>query len=185
MNPATTLERIEEWLAANAPRTHSFLNPPATPADLRQAEVLFGWSLLPELTQLYLWHNGAGRSARPFYLLPEYSLLNLADAVTAWQTWQQIMADDPDNPHRHWFPLATAFTGDFVIVDHATDTRGSVFPVLLGDGARPDKSRPSLAGVLTDLLHAMQTGEPIHGWRVTVSRDGTFDWAAEPRGSRA
>jgi hypothetical protein len=60
-----------------------------------------------------------------------------------------------------------------------------VFPVLLGDGARPDKSRPSLAGVLTDLLHAMQTGEPIHGWRVTVGHDGTFDWTAEPRGSRA
>jgi cell wall assembly regulator SMI1 len=52
------LERIENWLQANAPDLVGLLNPPATRDDLAAFESRHDVLLPPEVVQLYLIHNG-------------------------------------------------------------------------------------------------------------------------------
>ena len=178
MTVGVTLARIEQWLTAHAPGTLATLNPPATLDALDQAESVIGTRLLPDLKRVYLWHNGAGCLTRPFWLIPDYSLMELARVTAQWQLWQEITADDPDQPYRRWVPIATAFTGDFIAIDHGRDAAGTACPVYKDDGPNRDRSWPSIAAVLDELLHALEAGQPARGWRARVNVDGMLEWEA-------
>jgi cell wall assembly regulator SMI1 len=50
--------RIHAWLSVHAPRIMDNLNPPATDAELREAEESFGCKMPAEWQSLYRTHNG-------------------------------------------------------------------------------------------------------------------------------
>lgn len=60
-DPPPVLIRLDTWLRANAPEALAGFNPPATEAELAQAEAALGQPLPPLLRAIYLWRNGQPR----------------------------------------------------------------------------------------------------------------------------
>jgi cell wall assembly regulator SMI1 len=176
MTVTATLARIEQWLETHAPVTRGYLNPPATEADLDQAEAVTGLHLLPAVRQLYLWHNGSGGPARPVWLAPDFSFMSLADALQHWTMWRDITAGEPDSPYLQWFPIADAFTGDYLAVDHHADLAGSVVPILMGDRARRDQAWPSLEALAENLLGCLENSQPLRYREWLVTDQGELAW---------
>ncbi len=51
-------QKLERWLAANAPKVLEGLNPPATEAEITAAETAINMSLPPSVRKSYQVHNG-------------------------------------------------------------------------------------------------------------------------------
>jgi cell wall assembly regulator SMI1 len=176
MTITATLTRIEQWLETQAPATRGYLNPPATDAELDQAEVRTGLRLLPAVRQLYRWHNGGGNAARPVWIVPDFSFMSLAEALHHWTMWRDITAAEQDSPYLHWFPIADAFTGDYLAVEHHPDLSGSVVPILMGDRARHDQEWPSLEALAEELLDSLENSRPMGYRDWFVTDQGELAW---------
>nr|WP_225953523.1 SMI1/KNR4 family protein [Kibdelosporangium phytohabitans] len=65
-------ERIEKWLAANAPATAATLAPPADPALLAETQRQIGVPFPAELIAFLRRHDGAGTDMRAGFTLPPF-----------------------------------------------------------------------------------------------------------------
>jgi hypothetical protein len=90
--------------------------------------------------------------------------------------WRDTTADEPDSPYVRWFPIADAFTGDYMAVDHGDDVAGSVVPVLIGDRARRDQAWPSMGALADELLDCLENGQPMRYRDWYVSDNGALEW---------
>jgi hypothetical protein len=119
---------IDHWLAREAPKTHETLMQGATPAALAQLSHRIGVPLLPSLTTLLAWHDGADQTMGGWQLWPDYYFIGCDLSVSAWNLYEQSDYKPPGWWHPHWIPIASNWAGSYLVVDHSTsETNGAVF----------------------------------------------------------
>lgn len=142
----TPYERLERWLAARRPQILANLRPPASDAELADLSQALGVKLPPSFLDLYRWRNGQHDASQPgpFYGL---SFLSIADVRTAWEGWNEILADDDFDLHgfsssvapgvvkeryanRRWIPFSHDWGGNHIGVDLDPGPRGRVGQVI-------------------------------------------------------
>src|SRR5688572_27897166 len=85
----TVWNRIEKWLDANAPEVLRGLNPPATRAQIADAEAELGVSFPEEVVDTFLIHNGQA-SDTP-WLLDGWEFMSLERIVDEWKIWKGLL----------------------------------------------------------------------------------------------
>ena len=151
--------RIDTWLAAHAPSSLARLNPPASQADIRDAERVLGIPLPGDLAESLRCHNGQHAQVS---LLPEHVEPLPASAIAEhWRMRMDIAAGVDgliaapwaDEPWWHllWIPWAESAGGDAQVIDQRPGPdAGRVGWAVHDDCGDFTDSWPSLAA----LLHA-------------------------------
>lgn len=187
---ADAWSRIERWLAEHAPASHSRLNPPAEDSLLVEAERVLGVRLPPGLVALLSMRNGASEWTDGTYdvgghFLPGgYRLLPVDEIVQSSQMLTEIaLRTEREDPnvfmigwwwHPSWLPFAGTAGATLYFTDQRMDGEGQVGEFVKDDEARLD-SWPSLAGMLTEIADAVETGTDVGMWRPQVV-DGRLTW---------
>ncbi|AFY68943.1 hypothetical protein Pse7367_0640 [Thalassoporum mexicanum PCC 7367] len=96
------LERIENWLVANAPKIAEGFEPGISREEIDRllAKYKFIHQFPEELYEFYGWHNGAKYSVVPYYS----NFFSLERALHPWSSWgfhkvqehEEIEEDEPD-----------------------------------------------------------------------------------------
>ncbi len=178
---SSLLARYTAWLAAQAPETAAAARPPAPDADIAAAEQELEADFPASIRQLYQWHDG-GPDHPALWLTDDFGFLPL-DAARDARRMKREIAEEKFEPadvdwywDRHWFPIGTSWTGDFLVVDCSTRrTRGQV-SVAGNEG--PVVSNPvwtDLDTLLGELVDALENRTPWSGY-VPVTRDGCLSW---------
>lgn len=194
MTPLAPLwTELTSWLAGNAPQTLEWLRPAGDPARLTAAEEQLGFALPAELTEW--WHLHDGSVAGPF--LPGYDLYGVDDMRYAHRIQLEVNLEEevnemarrnlglPDDvaggPSRYFprelVPVGGDGFGNHLVVDcrpgpeygrlrvHDHESRGEIWP--------PEYD--SLADLLTQMLGALRTGQPLKRRTPTVEA-GALCW---------
>ncbi len=139
------------------------LNPPATDAEIEQAEKDMGLKLPDKVRALYKVHNGQDEGG----LFAGLTFLSLKEAVTEWQDWEALADENYtslDNniisvsPHyiqevyasKFYFPIATDRSGNNLVIDLAPASKGTIGQVI-NAGAEED-ARYVIANDIDDFL---------------------------------
>lgn len=142
------LGRIDRWLAANAPKHHAALRPPATDPELDalQAALPAGSLALPAaLRALYRWHGGTAHApSRPpsASLVFGYALLSPEDARETHQMLTGLLRDGtfaerpPTWWNERWLPFLGNGGGDLWCVDLTPEQGGRIVWFLHDDARR-------------------------------------------------
>ena len=139
---ASAWERIEQWLAGNAPAIGSDLRPGAPADAIAAAERELGVSLPDGMKRLYARHDGSAQNAPP--LMGEWTFMSLQYVVQEWQMLKEVadsgafegLEADADpriapgwwNPG--WIPIAHNSSGDYQCVDTAPGSGGTAGQVI-------------------------------------------------------
>lgn len=157
-----TWDRIEAWLAANAPGVLASLNPPATDADIAATEALVGRALPDDVRAAYRRHDGQADDGG---LFGASDWLPLARVRDEWSEWKAAtdngdfagLTNDTDGRvisrdwwHSGWVPLALSGGGDSYCVDLAPGSDGTVGQVI--EMIHDASDRPVLAASFSDWL---------------------------------
>lgn len=134
--------RIESWLAANAPDALDSLNPGVSETDLAEAEAFMRVKFPAELRASLLIHDG--QTYEGPWLIGGWQLMPLEQLVSEWRLWQQLLEGgdfdenlaEPDeqiedswwNPA--WVPVTYDGSGNFQCVDMAPAEAGQVGQVI-------------------------------------------------------
>lgn len=174
---AVLLAELEQWLAANAPRTRSLLHPPATPEQLGDLTARLGFALLPGVADLLLWHNGTTEQLGGFELAPTFWLID-ADSIAKDTHSLRATAEafDPEAWEEHWVPIGADRCGGYLIVDHNphTDT-GRTFRWEIENGEAATGSWPGLEELCTALRTALTDRTTWMGYEARIA-DGALRW---------
>jgi cell wall assembly regulator SMI1 len=113
-------DRIESWLAINAPKVLKSLQPGASEGEIREAEEALDVQFPPEVKQSFRLHNGqfdCTGALIPDQLSPEdlnypitdpcsgWQLLSLKNIVTWWSEWMELLNVGETDWNRFWIPL--------------------------------------------------------------------------------
>ncbi|MFJ7073521.1 SMI1/KNR4 family protein [Streptomyces sp. NPDC098781] len=181
--------RIEAWLAQRAPGTFAALAPPAERSAIAQAEQSIGQAFPEPLVESLLRHNGMGHCD---LLPPFWSLLEVENITSAWQTRMRIYGDqlagaeegDPEGEygpwwHSRWIPFAFDGAGDYLVIDQRPHRRRG----RIGDADHETgctfSSHPmwaSLAALLDATATALETGEAVDGYVPVAVDEYELDW---------
>jgi len=169
-----TWERIEAWLAVNAPAVAAGLNPPASPESLAATEQFLGVQFPDDVRASYLRHDGQ-QSYSPG-LLEGWEWLSLERIRGEWQVWKDLLdggdfngiESDADgrgvrkdwwNPA--WIPLTYSGGGDHHCLDLAPGKRGvhgQIIEMWHDEGSRPVVAR-SFGEWLADFADGFEAGQ--------------------------
>ncbi|GIF06972.1 SMI1/KNR4 family protein [Actinoplanes siamensis] len=175
MSVVAVLSEIEGWLARHAPRTHTMLNPPATPDQLGALEAALGFPLLPEVVAALRWHNGTSEDSGGFELVPTYWMVGAEDIANDARRLNSSAAEyDRDDWSERWVPVGADRCGAYVLVDHNVgEERGRVFTWDPESGERDSWS--SLEELYSDLRAALADRTPLAGCTYDLV-DGGVAW---------
>jgi len=165
-------DRIEAWLAANAPRVLESLQPGATDAQIAEAEAALSVRLPDEFKASCRRHDGQGDERAGFVL--GWELLSLARIGEVWAFWKDLLdgggfADSvaeggpgvrADWWNARWVPLTCSGSSNYncLDLDPAPGGRaGQVISVWHDDGDR-DALAPSFRVWLEDFAGALESG---------------------------
>jgi cell wall assembly regulator SMI1 len=123
----TIWHRIETWLQANAPAV--VLNPPASRAEITEAETVLGVTFPPDLVETFLLHNGQADGTP--WLLDGWEFMSLERIVDEWTVWKDLLDggdfdgshSDSDGAtvtdwwHPRWIPLTYDGAGNHHCLD--------------------------------------------------------------------
>ena len=84
-------ERIENWLAVNAPPVFADLNPGATAQEIAEAESALGVTFPPDVRAIYERHNG--QIDWQWGLFRGWEFLSLKGVVAQWKIWEEVLKD--------------------------------------------------------------------------------------------
>jgi len=128
---------IIELLRTELPGLAESLNPPATEAELRQAEEELGFPLPPELRELYQIHNGEKEEGTGlFFGLPFLSLDGMLSERRVWAELEEEYALEGGHHsvpagwikeryiNRRWLPISKDWGGNNIGVDLDPDEHG-------------------------------------------------------------
>ena len=148
--------RIETWLGAHAPEVLNGLNPPATRAQITEAEATLGVRFPKDVVDTFLIHDG--QSSRGPWALEGCEFLSLKRIVDEWTVWKELLdsGEFEDNKsasdghtvtdwwNAEWIPVTWDGAGDHHCLDlspgplgndgqiimmwHDDDQRGVVAP---------------------------------------------------------
>lgn len=169
------LNRLEQWLAANAPDELRVLNPPATAGQVSEvAENRF--DLHPELRAWLSRHNGVSTWARPGGpggLLPggHYPLDAEGMRLGQRDMEQEVawsLEDDSEESvvgataHVRWVPLARTLSGTELVVDHREGpTEGAVLEIDQDLELWGVVRWKSVAEMFEETVVSLETGRPV------------------------
>lgn len=164
---AELTQSLVAWFEENLPAIAADLNPGASPAALASLEAKIGQALPPEAREFYQLHDGQKGEAPGFFYGLEFLALN--QVANQWQTWADIVADDPELPGSipgsstppgairevyvdlAWIPVAHDFSGNHLALDLNPGPQGQRGQVI---NYGPDENdKYVLAPSLTDFLH--------------------------------
>jgi cell wall assembly regulator SMI1 len=181
------LDRLSNWLAANAPATVAAARPPATAQDMANAESTLGFTLPAVVHQIYHWHDGGANSSfDALWLTPGFGFSSLRIALNDWKRRCDGAAEeesDPDwdddvdlNWNDRWFPIGTSWTGDLLVVDCSdTPTHGTVTIAGNEGPMASDPTWPNLEALLQELVEALENGTELDDHVPTIE-DGRLAW---------
>jgi cell wall assembly regulator SMI1 len=163
-------DRLERWLAAFRPQILTNLQPPADDGTLATLEARIGASLPSSFLDLYRWRNGQRdpRQSGPFYGL---AFLSIADVLEQWESWNQIIADEPDlvadgssvepgvvkelYANRLWIPFVHDWGGNHIGVDLDPGPNGRVGQVI--NFGRDEDTKYVLGKTVDDFVDRIAT----------------------------
>jgi cell wall assembly regulator SMI1 len=178
---SSSWERIEEWLASNAPQIRESLSPPAAAGELERLASVIGQNLPGDLVASYQIHDGQydeseGGGMMPFgedYGDIAHSLASIEDVITDYEMMTELLESGdfvgiekephdaiktaPWNPC--WIPIANDGGGDYHCVDldpGPKGTPGQIVTVL--EGPRQAVVAESLAEWLAKTADEMEAG---------------------------
>ena len=142
---AEAWDRIHKWLSIHAPKILGSLNPPASDAQIAEAEKAFGLAMPEEWRQLYQVHNGMDLDSNQgslFYGMNFFTLgraileLGLSDESEAKPL--HVEAADPgirtvDMYNRKWIAFAHDFGDALLCVDMDPAPSGHIGQVIFTD----------------------------------------------------
>lgn len=180
-------DRLDRWLARNAPRTYRELNPPARPKEIAAAEARIGVRLPGDLKASLLRHDGAELGRGSFFFV--YRLTPIKEIVRDWkiscevaEDWMPPGAKEPEgyvDPEGFWWhgsvvPFAMDLGGDSLVLDG----KGRVGRFFNEEGLsfKGDWAWPSYADFLEDVADALEKGRAMSGWAPVVTREGDLEW---------
>jgi len=191
MTPSVTdsWARIETWLARHAPRAFAALEPPAEPAAIAAAEEAVGQPFPASLRESLLRHNGSGYQA---LVPPLWMLLDVRNIVDSRQRRMRIHGDEPAHReegdpeseygpwwHAEWIPFAADGAGDCLVVDQRRHgRRGRIGDADHETGCSFSASPiwASLPALLDATATALETGEPMEGYRRVAVDETELEW---------
>lgn len=161
-------ERLENWLAAHAPRIHAELEEGASDADLDALEVATGHKLPAAYRALYRRHLYWGQTF-PLDHVP------LGHVLREWQVWQQLEAEfqemqghtshpagaiTPQYINLGWIPFLKDWGGNSVGIDLAPGPGGVSGQVITFGRDERDKYvlADSLQAFLTEYVARLEAG---------------------------
>ena len=83
--------RIDNWLAANAPEIINKLQPGATDEAIAQAEKLLEIEFPEDVKASYRIHNGQDRKKSGIF--QGWSFLSLEEIIKEWESWKRLLDD--------------------------------------------------------------------------------------------
>jgi cell wall assembly regulator SMI1 len=167
-------DRIEAWLAANAPAVAAGLNPPASARELTETEEFLGVKFPDAVRASYLRHNG--QSPDSPWMLEGWEWLSLKGVREMWEMWKDKLDrgdfvgvhSDPDSKavrddwwNPAWIPLTDSGASDHHCLDFAPGpegTPGQIIKTWCQDGSRPVLA-DSFQEWLTDIADGLEAGE--------------------------
>ncbi|MFC4007753.1 SMI1/KNR4 family protein [Nonomuraea purpurea] len=155
--------RIERWLRANAPRTHTTLARPARARTIAIAEAQMGLSFPDDLRASLLRHNGVSGQGRFTVAGAE-----LWDIRRIRDEWRAGCARD-GGPGRI-IPF-----GDTMEADPDGGVRGAPF----AGGDQGTVGPRSYHAMLRDVADGLERGGPVYGRRPAV-QNGSLEWVKAP-----
>lgn len=183
--------RIEDWLHAHLPAETIGLNPPASQAELAEAEQTLGVRLPEAVRASYLRHNG--QSTDSVSLLYGWKWLTLNEICEEWAEWQEILEsgalDDLVNEgdplklqsdwwHPGWIPLTASGNGDHCCLDLAPGPAGQVGQIIevWHDDSLRNLLAPGFAEWITDYADALEAGEYVYSeaYQTVMHKDLLF-----------
>lgn len=165
-------ERIDNWLAANAPQVLKSFRPGANDEEIDRAEVFFGVEFPEDFKLSYRVHNGQDKES--YSLFPNLEFLSLQSAIEISEKWQDCSDDnfrcDRDdifegiwngwwNPN--WIPFTNESNGACECVDLAPAAGGNVGQVIIVEWQEPTRGliAPNFRVYLETFADALERGE--------------------------
>ncbi|MBD2037899.1 SMI1/KNR4 family protein [Leptolyngbya sp. FACHB-321] len=167
----TTWERIDHWLAINAPQVLEQLNPGATAKEIAQTEAFWGISFPDDFKLSYRLHNGQDEDA--YSLFPNLQFLPLESMIEMSETWQECTDENfscaPEDIaegiwngwwHPHWLPFTYESNGACECVDLAPAAGGTVGQVITVEWQEAGRwlVAPSFRAYLETFAEALERG---------------------------
>jgi cell wall assembly regulator SMI1 len=169
-------QRIEAWLAANAPAIAAALNPPASVPELADTEQLLGVQFPEDVRAAYFRHNG--QISNSPWMMDGWEWLSLQRIRDEWKVWKELLdggdfsgiESDADglvvrkdwwNPA--WIPLTYSGCGDHHCLDLAPGpegTLGQIIEIWHDEGSRPVVAR-SFREWLTSFADALENNDLV------------------------
>jgi hypothetical protein len=154
-------QRIETWLAANAPVTAAALGRPASDEDIAAAQRTVGVRLPAELVASLRRHDGAGTDLSAAFTFPALmqplSAAEIADEATLMCDVLADLGPEADVGgwwHGRYVPVASDHGGDLLFLDGARLGRHYEADAVSFDGP------PGLAAMLEETADALTSGAP-------------------------
>jgi cell wall assembly regulator SMI1 len=167
-------QRIEAWLATNAPPIAAGFNPPASAHQLADTERLLGVPFPMDVRATYLRHNGQASDSP--WMMNGWEWLSLDRIRAEWQIWKDLLdggdfADSQSDAdglgvrqdwwHPAWIPLTYSGSGDHYCLDLAPGlqgTLGQIIEMWHDEGSRPVVAS-SIREWLASFADALETGD--------------------------
>jgi cell wall assembly regulator SMI1 len=176
-------ERIEKWLAANAPASAATLAPPASMYDISHMQQQIGVPIPAELIASLRRHDGAGRTLRNAFLLPPFYVPSSAYSITseAKVMCEVLASSGSDESVGYWWhgqviPIAFDGGGGNLLLDQRPGRGGR-----LGEhDEETDMVFDTYPRTFTELLEqtatSLETGKAALGHYHPKVVGGVLDW---------
>ncbi|HEX8347861.1 MAG TPA: SMI1/KNR4 family protein, partial [Actinoplanes sp.] len=173
-------KRIEDWLAAHAPRSRRSLRPPARAGAVDHLQKRMSVSFPPDLVASLRRHDGvtAGGFPLPFMHEP-LPVGRIADEwlSTCAALTSVFTEDDLDWWNKAYVPFATAGDGGYLLVDQRPGSHGRVGEFYNETGVDFERWPGSVAELLERTARALETGRPFgNRYRPKVDKEGDLGW---------
>jgi cell wall assembly regulator SMI1 len=172
-------QRIETWLAKNAPATRADLRKPASLAKIDAMQKRMSVTFPPELVASLLRHDGTSDGAASFTFPPFHSPVPLTGILAEWQLNCDILAEQGDLGDEWWSPdyvlFAAAPDGGGLLVDQRPGGHGRVGESYPEDGTSFEDWPASIAVLLERTATALESGKPYAGYPPRVE-DNVLVW---------
>ncbi|GAA0799106.1 SMI1/KNR4 family protein [Spirilliplanes yamanashiensis] len=171
--------RIERWLARHAPRTREELRRPASASAIADAQRRMSVDFPPDLVASLRRHDGSAPNRQGLTVPPLYTLLSLDEIVGEWEDvcgseaefYPDMMLD------RRFVPIASDPGFGFAFADQST--QGYIGDYVWENGGPSFDGWPtSVAGLLEEMAHSLETGDEVRG-AVPEVVDGRLGWSLD------
>lgn len=188
--------KIKEWLINNHPDVIPTLNSGASSNDFNELELTIGKSMPDDFKEFYSIHNG--QSHTHLSLFDGDTLLSIADVITEWKQWKDVLPtindycieqfdfpakSNPDPGIKNdwwnvlWIPITSNGSGDNYCIDLDPTAEGQKGQIIRmrHDDARRDLVSVSFRQWISDFIRDLENNVYVPsndiGWGGVVRKD--------------